>query len=77
MLVVPSADADGVQPVVDRLRAERRTIVSLRPVRESLEDLFMRFVHDPETGRAKPPGAARSAPPPVPSKTIAGEGGAA
>ena len=78
MLVVPRADASDVQSVVDRLRSEQRTIVSLRPVRESLEDLFMRFVHDPETGRAKPPGAARSAPPSsAPSTTTAGEGGAA
>jgi ABC-2 type transport system ATP-binding protein len=33
-----------VQPVLDRLRAENVTIVSVQPVRENLEDLFMRAV---------------------------------
>ncbi len=77
-LVLAGADADAVQPVVDRLRGDGRTILSLQPVRESLEDLFMRFVHDPETGRAKPPGAARpAAPPTVPPIASSGEGGVA
>jgi ABC-2 type transport system ATP-binding protein len=57
MLVVASADAESVQPMIDRLRAERATIVSVRPVRETLEDLFMRAVQDPATGKARPPGA--------------------
>ena len=60
-LVLPSAEADAVQPVLDRLRADGRVIRVLRPVRESLEDLFMRYVHDPETGKAKAPGAIRKA----------------
>ncbi|NCF39186.1 MAG: ATP-binding cassette domain-containing protein [Planctomycetia bacterium] len=59
-LVLPSAEADAVQPVLDRLRADGRIIRVLRPVRESLEDLFMRYVQDPETGKAKTPGAIRS-----------------
>ena len=42
----------------DRLRAEKRTIHAVRPVRETLEDLFMRAVTDPATGRAFAPGAA-------------------
>jgi ABC-2 type transport system ATP-binding protein len=58
-LVLPSAEADAVQPVLDRLRADGRVIKVLRPVRESLEDLFMRYVQDPETGKAKSPGAVR------------------
>ncbi|MCP4797836.1 MAG: ABC transporter ATP-binding protein, partial [Phycisphaeraceae bacterium] len=37
-LVLPSAEADAVQPVLDRLRADGRVIRVLRPVRESLED---------------------------------------
>jgi ABC-2 type transport system ATP-binding protein len=41
---VPTDDAAGLQPVIDRLRAEGRTIVSVIPVRDSLEDLFMRAV---------------------------------
>ena len=59
-LVLPSAEADAVQPVLDRLRADGRIIRVLRPVRESLEDLFMRYVQDPETGKAKTPGAIRN-----------------
>ena len=58
-LVVLTAEADEIQDILDQLRRENRTIVSLRPVRESLEDLFMRYVHDPETGRAKTPGASK------------------
>jgi ABC-2 type transport system ATP-binding protein len=59
-LVLPTAEADLIQDILDQLRRENRTIVSLRPVRESLEDLFIRYVHDPETGRAKAPGAIRN-----------------
>ncbi len=59
-LVVSTAEANEIQDILDQLRRENRTIVSLRPVRESLEDLFIRYVHDPETGRAKAPGAIRN-----------------
>lgn len=76
LLVVRTAEAAEVQPVLDRLRADGRTIISLRPVRESLEDLFMRFVHDPETGRARPPGAVRDSAPPT-SPPAVGRGGVA
>jgi ABC-2 type transport system ATP-binding protein len=41
---VPGDDPEAVQPLIDRLRTEGRTIVSVVPVRESLEDLFMRAV---------------------------------
>jgi ABC-2 type transport system ATP-binding protein len=37
-------DIVAVQPLLDRLRAEQFTIRSMKPVRESLEDLFMRAV---------------------------------
>jgi ABC-2 type transport system ATP-binding protein len=37
-------DSTIVQPMIDRLRAEQYTIRSVKPVRESLEDLFMRAV---------------------------------
>ena len=53
-----STDADVVQPIIDRLRSTEITIHSIKPVRESLEDLFMRAVTDPETGKAFQPGAA-------------------
>ncbi|MCP3902161.1 MAG: ABC transporter ATP-binding protein [Planctomycetes bacterium] len=57
LLVMPGAEPGGVQPVIDRLRGEGRTIVSVRPRRETLEDLFMRAVTDPTTGEVKRPGA--------------------
>ena len=61
-LVLASFDPDVVQPIIDRLRAEGRTIAAVTPVRETLEDLFMRAVVDPSTGRIHGPGAARGAP---------------
>ncbi len=51
-------DALGAQAILDRLRAESRTIVGVHAVRESLEDLFMRAVTDPTTGLILKPGAA-------------------
>jgi ABC-2 type transport system ATP-binding protein len=41
---VPGDDPAVLQPVIDRLRGEGRTIIAVVPVRESLEDLFMRAV---------------------------------
>ena len=41
---VPGDDPQVLQPIIDRLRREARTIVAVVPVRESLEDLFMRAV---------------------------------
>ena len=58
VLVRHGADAGPMQSVVDKLRQESRTIYALRPVRENLEDLFIRAVQDPATGQALPPGAA-------------------
>ena len=60
-LILRSNAAAEVQPLLDRLRSERRVIVSVRPVRENLEDLFMRAVTDPNTGKALPPGARQGA----------------
>jgi ABC-2 type transport system ATP-binding protein len=57
-LVLGSAEPADVQPILDRLRHEQRTIVSVRPVRETLEDLFMRAVIDPATGQPRMVGAA-------------------
>ena len=51
-LVLQGAEPGPMQPIVDRLRSEGTTIVSLRPVRETLEDLFLRAVTDPTTGQA-------------------------
>jgi len=55
---LPTDEPEGVQPLIDRLRAEGVTIIAVTPVRASLEDLFMRAVTDPETGQALKPGAA-------------------
>lgn len=58
-LVLQSNEPTDAQPIIDRLRHDHRTVISLKPVRETLEDLFMRAVTDPETGKAKLPGARR------------------
>lgn len=54
---VMSDDAQHIQPLVDALRAKGIIIKSIRPVRESLEDLFMKAVTDPKTGAVLQPGA--------------------
>ena len=76
MLVAPSPEAAKVQPLIDRLRAGGISILGIQPVRESLEDLFLRFVHDPDTGSARPPGAAsvpRKVPPSMPATQQGGD----
>ncbi|MEE8154208.1 MAG: ABC transporter ATP-binding protein [Phycisphaerales bacterium] len=60
VLILRGSDPNQVQPIIDRLRSENRTIHSIKPVRESLEDLFMRAVTDPQTGKTLAPGAASS-----------------
>jgi ABC-2 type transport system ATP-binding protein len=60
-LVLKATGPDPVQPILDRLRGEQRVVAALRPVRETLEDLFMRAVTDPTTGVALKPGAVASA----------------
>jgi ABC-2 type transport system ATP-binding protein len=59
-LILRSAEPADLQPIIDRLRHEQRVIIAVKPVRENLEDLFMRAVTDPATGRALPPGARRN-----------------
>lgn len=60
-IVVSGSDPESVQPIIDRLREEGRIIIAVTPVRESLEDLFMRAVTDPRTGAALAPGAVGGA----------------
>ena len=43
-------EAHRVQPIIDALRARNITIKAVRPIRESLEDLFMKAITDPTTG---------------------------
>lgn len=57
-LAVGTTDAERVQGLIDALRARGVTIRAVRPVRPSLEDLFMSAVTDPTTGEALKPGAA-------------------
>ncbi len=57
-LVLPNADSHKVQPIIDHLRSSGVVIESVQPVRESLEELFMRAVHS--TGEdAATPGAIK------------------
>jgi len=56
-LRVGTQDATEVAPLIDRVRSSGLTLRALRPVRPSLEDLFMEAVTDPTTGRTKLPGA--------------------
>ncbi len=57
-LRIGTPDAERVQWVIDALRAKGATIRSVRPVRPTLEDLFMQAVVDPTTGKELAPGAA-------------------
>jgi len=56
-IVLRSTEPKDAQPVIDRLRQDQRTICVVRPIRENLEDLFMRAITDPATGMARKPGA--------------------
>lgn len=56
-LTAPTADAARVQSLIDELRRAGVIIRSMRPMRPSLEDLFMQAVTDPNTGDALKPGA--------------------
>lgn len=58
LLRVGTEDPQEVQPLIDVLRARGFTIKAVRPLRASLEDLFMQAVTDPTTGAVLAPGAA-------------------
>lgn len=57
-LVAMTDDPRRVQPLLDSIRRRGLTIRAVRPVKASLEDLFMQAVTDPTTGKALAPGAA-------------------
>lgn len=59
MLELPSVEPTDAQPLIDLLRSHGVTLVSARPVRQSLEDLFIDAMR--ESGDATP-GAVRGAP---------------
>jgi ABC-2 type transport system ATP-binding protein len=54
---VETTDAGKVQPIIDALRRAGLVIRTVRGFRPSLEDLFIRAVTDPTTGKALAPGA--------------------
>jgi ABC-2 type transport system ATP-binding protein len=56
---VEGVDPASVQPVIDALRAQDAVIRAMRPVRPSLEDLFIQAITDPTSGRTTGIGAAR------------------
>ncbi len=60
VLEIHRPDAADAQGLIDRLRADGQIIAAVRPVREKLEDLFMRAITDPDTGAAFKPGASSS-----------------
>ncbi|MEE2912862.1 MAG: ABC transporter ATP-binding protein [Planctomycetota bacterium] len=45
-IIVFGDDPNAIQPLIDRLRKEDITICSIEPVRDTLEDLFMRAVNN-------------------------------
>jgi len=55
--VFADLDAAAAQPALDAARAAGGEIISLIPMRQRLEELFMKIVVDPLTGKAPPPGA--------------------
>ncbi len=59
-LTVGSDDPSVVQPIIDVLRSRGFVIKAVRPVRASLEDLFMQAVTDQMTGEVLAPGAVRN-----------------
>lgn len=63
---LPGASAEEVQPVIDLLRSRRALVIGVREMRESLEEMFLRAVRDPATGRALPPGAVQGRIAPAP-----------
>jgi len=60
IIALPGTDAVAAQPIIDRLRAHGAVIHRCQACGESLEDLFIRSVIDPATGKARPPGARQS-----------------
>lgn len=70
---VEGVDAASIQPAVDALRARQMVIRSIRPVRQSLEDLFIETVTDSQA--APPPPAPRAVGPAAPLSEGAGRAG--
>jgi ABC-2 type transport system ATP-binding protein len=69
-LTVYQSTAEPMQPVIDALRAEGVTIVEMREVRQSLEELFMESVTSKGAGASSPP----ALPPSPPSSSFVSSG---
>lgn len=59
VLAIYEQDAEKVQPVIDILRGQGVTIISMSEERQSLEELFMETVGDHGPGAAMPPSLPR------------------
>lgn len=73
---IDSADPDHAQPVIDALRNGGVRIIAVRPIRPSLEDLFMQAVTDPNSGEVLKPGAAEGPGGGTNASSAAAKGGA-
>lgn len=60
IIKLKTEDYKVVQPVIDYLRLSGIAIRAIRPIRPTLEDLFMEAVVDPHSGQALTPGAANA-----------------
>lgn len=76
-LVLQTADASEIQPVIDALRGRGLTITRCAIAKPTLEDLFLEAVTDTETGKAAPPGARKGKDRKVPAESAGAAGSAA
>ncbi len=75
LLRVDLADPESIQPIIDALRAKDIVILEVRPVRQSLEDLFVESVTGNSEAHLAPP--ATVTPPPINPPDAAAQGGGA
>jgi len=62
-LRIEGAEAEAIQPALDALRGDGLVIAAVRPVRQSLEDLFIEAVSESGPNTGPPPPAQPPAPP--------------
>ena len=65
-LRVYHASPEPMQPIIDALRAEGLTIMEMREVRQSLEELFMEVVQSNGAGAMRPPALPPTSAPTLP-----------
>lgn len=69
-LRVYHASPEPMQPIIDALRAEGLTIMEMREVRQSLEELFMEVVQSNGAGAMRPPALPPTSSPTLPRKEM-------